>query len=209
MSTNTKLALKLNRKALLLSYFTVGYNLVEGVVSIVAGAMAGSIALIRFGLDSFVESLSGGVMIWRFRKRGKLSEEEEENIERKATRLVGYTFFILAIYVLYESISKLVFQETPDPSLFGIIIAIVSLIVMPILFYQKYETGKALGSRSLVADSRQTLACMFLSFALLIGLGANYLFGFWQADLIVGIIVVIFLVWEGYETIREEELDAD
>ena len=209
MSTNAELASKLSRKALLLSYFTVGYNVVEGVVAIVAGTLAGSIALIGFGLDSFMESLSGGVMIWRFRKHGKLSEEEEENIERKATKLVGYTFFVLAIYVLYESIDKLVFQETPDPSLLGIIIAIVSLIIMPVLFYQKYKTGKALGSGSLVADSKETLACMFLSFALLIGLGANYLFGFWQADPIVGIIIVVFLGWEGYETIKEEGLGTD
>jgi len=209
MSTNANLALKLGRRALLLSYFTVAYNVVEGVVSILTGALAGSIALIGFGLDSFVESLSGGVMIWRFRKHGKLSKEEEESIERKATKLVGYTFFILAVYILYESISKLVFQETPSPSLFGMIIAIVSLVVMPILFYQKYKTGKALGSRSLVADSKETLACIFLGFALLIGLGANYLFGFWQADPIVGLIVVILLVREGYETLREEELDTD
>ncbi len=209
MSTRERMSLKLSRRALLLSYFTVGYNVLEGVVSIIAGALAGSIALIGFGLDSFVESLSGGVMIWRFRKHGKLSKEEEKNIEGKATKLVGYTFFILAIYVLYESINKLVVQETPNPSMFGIIIAIVSLIVMPILFYQKYQTGKALGSRSLVADSKETLVCMFLSLALLIGLGANYLFGFWQADPIVGLIAVIFLVWEGYKTFREEDLDTD
>ena len=207
MSTNSESTLKLNRKALILSYFTVGYNVVEGVVSIIAGTLAGSIALIGFGLDSFIESLSGGVMIWRFRKHDKLSKGEEEAIERKATKFVGYTFFILAVYVLYESIDKLISQETPDPSLFGIIIAIVSLIIMPILFYQKYNTGRALGSRSLVADSKETLACIFLSFALLIGLGANYLFGFWQADPIVGIIVVSFLIWEGYKTISEEELD--
>ena len=209
MSTNAKLILNLNRKALLLSYITIGYNVLEGVLSIIVGALAGSIALVGFGLDSFVESLSGGVMIWRFRKQGEISEEKEEQMEKKATKLVAYTFFILAAYILYESISTLVFQETPEPSLFGIIIAIVSLIAMPILFYQKYKTGKALGSRSLVADSKETLACMFLSFALLIGLGANYLFGFWQADPIVGIIIVIFLVWEGYETIREEKLDTD
>lgn len=200
---------KLGRRALLLSYFTVGYNVLEGFISIIAGAMAGSIALIGFGLDSFVESLSGGVMIWRFRKLGKLSKEEEKDIEGKATKLIGYTFFVLAIYVLYESISKLVFQEIPDSSLFGIIIAIVSLIIMPILFYQKYQTGKALGSRSLVADSKETLACIFLSFALLIGLGANYLFGLWQADPIVGLTVVVFLVWEGFETLREGDSDTD
>jgi divalent metal cation (Fe/Co/Zn/Cd) transporter len=197
--------LKLSRKALLLSYITVGYNILEGIVSIIAGAIAGSVALIGFGLDSFVESLSGGVMVWRFRKHDRLTEEEEEDIERKATKLVGFTFFVLAAYILYESINKLVFQETPDPSLIGIIIAIVSLIVMPVLFYQKYKIGKALGSRSLVADSKETLACMLLSFALLIGLGANYLFGLWQADPIVGLIIVIFLVREGYETLMGEE----
>lgn len=195
---------KLNRKALLLSYFTVGYNILEGTVSIIAGALAGSVALIGFGLDSFLESLSGGAMIWRFRKHGRLSEQEEQNIERRATKLVAYTFFLLAAYVLYESIDKLVSQETPDPSLFGIVIAIVSLILMPVLFYQKYKTGKALGSRSLVADSKETLACMFLSLALLVGLGANYLFGLWQADPIVGLIIVIFLVKEGYQALKGE-----
>ena len=204
MSKNLAENPNLNRKALVLSYITVGYNILEGFVSIIAGALAGSVALIGFGLDSFVESLSGGVMVWRFRKHGKLSEEEEENLEGKATKLVGYTFFVLAAYVLYESIKKLVSQETPDPSLLGIIIAIVSLILMPILFYQKFKTGKALGSRSLVADSKETLACMFLSFALLLGLGANYLFGLWQADPIVGLIIVTFLVKEGYETLRGE-----
>jgi cation diffusion facilitator family transporter len=210
VSTNLVENMALNRKALLLSYITFGYNILEGVVSIIAGAFAGSIALIGFGLDSFVESLSGGVMIWRFRKQGKISKEEEEHIERIATKLVAYTFFILAIYVLYESVNKLISQETPERSLFGIIIAIISLIAMPILFYQKYRTGKALNSRSLVADSKETLACLFLSFALLIGLGINYLFGLWQADPIVGLIIVVFLAREGYELFRGEEAsDAD
>jgi len=109
----------LHKKALLLSYFTVGYNIIEGIVSIFAGVLAGSIALIGFGLDSFVESLSGGVMIWRFRKHGQMSEEEEERIEAKAVRLIAYTFFILGAYVLYESVKKLYLQEMPDPSLFG------------------------------------------------------------------------------------------
>ena len=205
MNINAESALKLNRKALILSYFTVGYNVIEGVVSIIAGALAGSIALVGFGLDSFVESLSGGVMIWRFRKHGKLSKEEEEAIEKKAIKLVGYTFFVLAIYVLYESIDKLISQEAPSPSLIGIFIAIVSLILMPILYYKKYKTGKAVGSKSLIADSKETLACMVLTLALLIGLGINYLFGLWQADPIVGLTVVIFLVREGYETLREED----
>jgi len=196
----------LHKKALSLSYFTVGYNIIEGIVSIFAGVLAGSIALIGFGLDSFVESLSGGVMIWRFGKHEEMSEEEEERIEAKAVRLIAYTFFILGAYVLYESVKKLYLQEMPDPSFLGIIIAIVSIIVMPVLFYIKYQTGKTINSRSLVADSKQTLVCCILSVALLIGLGLNYLYGFWQADPIVGLVTVIFLIREGYIALKEEKL---
>lgn len=195
----------LKKRALWLSYFTVGYNILEGIISIFAGSFAGSIALIGFGLDSFVESLSGGVMIWRFRKSGKISEEEEEKVERGATRLIGCSFFILGAYVLYESGKKLYLQEIPNPSLLGIIVAIASIIVMPILFYLKYQTGKAIGSRSLMADSKETLACVFLSIALLIGLTLNYLYGLWQADPIVGLVIVIFLIKEGYDTLKGQE----
>jgi cation diffusion facilitator family transporter len=197
---------RFHKKALLLSYFTVGYNIFEGIISIFAGLLSGSIALVGFGLDSFVESLSGSVMIWRFRKHGKISEEEEEKIEKKAIRLIAYTFFILGSYVLYESVKKLYFQEIPNPTLLGIAIAIVSIIVMPVLFYMKYQTGKSINSRSLVADSKQTLACVFLSVALLIGLGLNYLYGLWQADPIVGFVIVILLIKEGYNTLKEEKL---
>jgi len=195
----------LHKRALFFSYFTVGYNILEGMLSIFAGLLSGSIALIGFGLDSFVESFSGSVMIWRFRKSGKISEEEEEKVERRATRLIGYSFFILATYVLYESGRKLFLQEIPNPSLLGIIVAIASLIVMPILFYLKYQTGKEIGSKGLIADSKETLACVFLSIALLTGLGLNYLYGLWQADPVVGLVIVIFLFREGYGTLREEE----
>jgi cation diffusion facilitator family transporter len=193
----------LHKKALSLSYFTVGYNVLEGIVSIIAGLLAGSIALVGFGLDSFVESLSGSVMIWRFRKHGKMTEEEEERVEAKAVRLIAYTFFILGSYILYESVKKLCFHEIPYPSLLGIIIAIVSIIVMPVLFYIKYRTGKTINSKSLMADSKQTLACAFLSIALLIGLGINYLYGLWWADPVVGLIIVIFLIKEGYTALKE------
>ena len=201
------MAPELHRRALLLSYFTVSYNIVEGILSLLAGSMAGSIALIGFGLDSFVESLSGMVVIWRFRLHGKISEEEEEKAEQKAERFIGYTFFILALYVLYESIKKLYLGEITAPSLFGIIIAIVSLITMPILFLLKYRTGRQIGSRSLIADSKETLACSFLSLALLVGLGLNYLYGLWQADSVIALIIVAYLVKEGWETLSggEEE----
>jgi divalent metal cation (Fe/Co/Zn/Cd) transporter len=194
------------RKGLLLSYFTVVYNFLEGLISILAGLLAGSIALIGFGLDSFVESLSGGVMIWRLSKHGGISHEEEEKIEAKALRLIAYTFFILGAYVLYESIKKLYLREISEPSLLGIIIAIVSIIVMPILFYMKYRVGRTINSRSLIADSKQTLACVLLSLSLLIGLGLNYLYGLWWADPIVGLVIVVFLIREGYSALKDEKL---
>ncbi len=198
---------RLERRARGLSYFTVGYNLAEGAVSVVTGMLAGSIALIGFGLDSGVESLSGAVMIWRFR-RPDLSAEEEERTEARAARLVGYTFFLLAAYVLYESLEKLIAREPPHPTLMGIAIAAVSLVIMPALAYLKRRTGQALGSRALVADSQETVACAYLSAALLAGLGLNYWAGLWWADPVAGIVVVGFLCMEGYKTLREEELCA-
>lgn len=200
------MSITLQRKALLLSYFTVGYNLLEGLVSVLAGVLAQSTALIGFGFDSFVESLSGGIMVWRFRKREWSSETEEMKVEKKAIRLVAFTFFVLGAYVLFESGRKLYLQEAAEPSLFGIIIAIVSLIVMPVLFWMKYKTGKSLESRSLVADSKQTLACTFLSVALLAGLGLNYVFHLWWADPAAGIVIAGYLLREGHETWQEEKL---
>lgn len=191
------------KKALFLEYFTVAYNLLEAFVSILFGSLANSIALIGFGLDSIVESLSGMVLVWRLLKHGKISPEQEEKIERRAQGFVAITFFILSSYILYESIGKLITQEIPEPSLPGIIIAVVSIIVMPILMIQKYRTGQIINSKALIADSKETLACAFLSVALLIGLSTNYLFGFWQADPIVGIIIVVFLVREGIENWQE------
>lgn len=194
---------RLYRKGLRLEYFTVGYNILEAVASIVFGGIAGSIALIGFGLDSIVESLSGLVLIWRLRQHGKISKEAEEKIEKRAIRFVAITFFILGLYVLFESVKKLVLVEIPEPSLPGIIIAMASLIVMPLLTWQKYKIGKQINSKALVADSKETLACAFLSVALLLGLGANYLFGFWPADPIVGLIIVAFLFREGWAGWKE------
>jgi len=201
---------RLYRRGLHLEYLTVGYNILEAVVSIVFGGLAGSIALIGFGLDSIVESLSGGVLIWRLRHHGKVEKEEEERIERKAIRFVAATFFVLGMYIMVESVRKLVLAEAPEPSLPGILIAIASLIAMPLLTWQKYRTGKQIASRALIADSKETLACAFLSLALLLGLGANYLFGFWQADPVVGLIIVAFLFregWEGWKEAGEESRD--
>lgn len=194
------------RLGLLLSYFTVGYNILEGVVSIIIGSLTGSVALVGFGLDSFIESLSGSVMIWRLSKHGKISEEEEERVEAKAANLVGVTFFILAAYILFESVKKLISGEAPEASLLGIVIAILSLLIMPALAYYKNKVGKEIGSHSLVSDSKQTLICVMMSAALLISLGANYLFGIWWLDPIAGLVFVAILCKEGYEAIKYKEL---
>lgn len=191
---------------LLLSYFTVAYNVIEGIVSVIVGSIIGSVALVGFGLDSFIESMSGSVMIWRLSKHGKISEEEEERVEAKAANLVGVTFFILATYVLYEAIKSLVGNETATPSLFGIVIAILSLLVMPTLAYLKNKTGKEIGSHSLVADSKQTIVCVLMSVALLIGLAANYYFGISWLDPVAGLFFVIILVREGYMAIKYKDL---
>ena len=196
----------LKQKALFLSYFTVAYNILEGLISLFAGYLAGSIALVGFGLDSFVESLSGGVMIWRFRRHPELSAAQEERLENQAVKIVGITFLVLAAYVCYESLEKLYLKQAPAPSLLGIIIATVSLLIMPLLFHLKHRTGKSLNSPSLMADARQTLACAFLSLALLVGLGLNYLYGLWQADPVIGLVIVIFLIKEGHEALTTKKL---
>lgn len=187
------------RTALLLEYFTVAYNIAEAALSILSGMLAGSIALVGFGLDSIVESLSALVLIWRLRRHGTVSSGDEEEIERTARRFVAVTFFLLGIYVLYESAGKLLGHEGAQPSAAGILIAIASILIMPVLAGKKQSVGTAIGSRALVADSKETMACAFLSVTLLLGLGANYLFGFWQADPLAGIVIVLFLFREGYE----------
>ncbi len=192
-----------HKKALLSEYFTVGWNVIEGIIAIAAGVIAGSIALVGFGLDSYIEVASGLVLIWRLRKHGLDNEEEEEAAEKKAVLFVGVTFFLLAAYVIYESGRKLLFQEHPRESLVGIILAFVSLIVMPLLAVYKKKIAAEINSRALRADALETLACSYLSFTLLLGLGANALFGWWWADPIAALAMVYFLLKEGKEAIRE------
>jgi len=187
------------RTALHLEYFTVIYNIFEAAASIFSGMAAGSIALVGFGLDSIVESLSGLILIWRLGRHDRVSPDEEERIERTAQRLVALSFFLLGAYVLYESAGRLIAGEIAEPSVIGIIIAVLSIIIMPVLAWQKRKTGTAIGSRALLADAKETIACGYLSVALLAGLLANYLFGFWQADPLAGFVIVIFLFREGYE----------
>lgn len=206
MRTNRVTGQALRGRALRLSVFTVLYNAVECAVSLVAGAASGSAALIGFGLDSFLESLSGGVMIWRFGHHPGLGAEEVLRREKVAVKLVGYMFFVFGSYVLYESAGNLLAQERPEPSLVGIAVAVASLLVMPVLFVMKEHTGKSIMSRSLLADARQTLACVLLSLALLVGLGLNWLWGLWWADPAVGLLLVVFLFREGREALTQQKL---
>jgi cation diffusion facilitator family transporter len=192
-----------HKKALLSEYFTVGWNVLEGIIAIAAGVAAGSIALIGFGLDSYIEVASGLVLIWRLRKHGFTDEEEEEAAEKRAIFFVGVTFYLLAVYVVYESGKKLIYHEHPEESLVGIILAVVSLVVMPILALYKRKLAVEIRSRALRADALETLACSYLSLTLLLGLGANALFGWWWADPIAALAMVFFLLKEGTEAIRE------
>lgn len=193
------------RRALHLSLFTVGYNVAEGLASVLAGGAAGSVALVGFGLDSFVESLSGGIMIWRFRGPGG---RQAERRERRAVRGVGWTFFILGAWVLFSAARKLWLGERPEASVAGIIITLLSLVVMPLLYAAKRRTARRLGSRSLAADARQTLACMGMSAGVLLGLVLNAAAGVWQADGVVGIVIALLLFREGREALQQGKLCA-
>lgn len=156
---------QLLKRGLRLEYVTVGWNIVEGLIAVGAGIAAGSVALIAFGVDSFVESISGAVLIWRLRAEvgGDAYEERVEQVERRASRLVAVSFAVLAAYVAFEAAQTLVAQERPSASPVGIALTTVSIAVMLWLARAKRETGEALGSRALIADSHQTFACWYLS----------------------------------------------
>jgi divalent metal cation (Fe/Co/Zn/Cd) transporter len=186
-----------------LEYFTIAYNIVEGVVSLVLGGLASSIALIGFGLDSFVESFSGLVVLWRFRCEAQ-GQGVQSTLESRALRYVGWSFFLLSTFIFVESVRKLWLQEPPDPSPLGILLAVLSLIVMPVLARKKFNIGKRLNSAAMVGDSKQTLACSLLSVALLLGLSLNAAFGWWWADPIAGLVMVPWLLKEGQEALRGE-----
>jgi cation diffusion facilitator family transporter len=198
---------QLLKRGLRLEYLTVGWNVIEGIIAIAAGIASGSVALIAFGVDSFVETISGGVLIWRLgaEERGGLDEEAIERVERRAEILVGVAFLMLAAYVAFESVRTLIAAEAPDVSPVGIILTAVSIVVMLWLARAKRETGEALGSRALIADSKQTRACWYLSAVALVGLGLNAALGWWWADPIAALVIVGLLVREGWEALQGDD----
>jgi divalent metal cation (Fe/Co/Zn/Cd) transporter len=174
-----------------LEYFTLGWNVIEAIVAGLAGLAAGSTALIGFALDSLIESLSGGVLLWRLR-----DGRDGEVRERIAQRLVAVSFVALAGYVAVESVLTLNSRSEPDASLVGIVLAAVSVIVMPILARSKRSVAAGLGSPALTADSRQTDLCAYLSAILLAGLGLNAFLGWWWADPVAALAMVPIMVFE-------------
>lgn len=187
---------RLGRRAQLLAAASVGYNAVEAVIAVAAGAAASSIALVGFGLDSLVEMGSGLVILWQFR------HPLPESRERRALRLIAVSFFALAAYVTVESVRALLGGTDADTSTVGVVLAAVSLVVMPVLSLAQRRTGRALGSGSVVADSKQTLLCTYLSAVLLGGLVLNATLGWSWADPLVGLVIAGVAVREGLEAWR-------
>jgi len=183
-----------------LEYFTITWNSIEGVLAIALGAIAGSISLVGFGLDSFIEVMSGAALLWRMSVDA--DEERRELNERRALRIVGVCFLLLAAYISYESVTDLMFKRAPEHSLPGIILACVSLLVMPILSREKRRVGRDLNSAAMLADSRQTDFCAYLSAILVVGLVLNALFNFWWADPIAALSMVPLIAREGIEALR-------
>ncbi|MET0830522.1 MAG: cation transporter [Microbacterium sp.] len=176
--------------------FTIAYNVVEGLIALIAGGVASSAALIGFGLDSFVEVLSAAAIAWQF------AAPDPESREKPALRIIAVSFFALAAYVTVDALLSLAGVREPEHSPVGIALAAVSLAVMPVVSWMERRAGRELGSASAVADSKQTLICAYLSGALLAGLLLNSLFGWAWADAIAALVIAGFAVKEGAEAWR-------
>jgi divalent metal cation (Fe/Co/Zn/Cd) transporter len=192
--------LSLVRRGRNLEYFTIAYNSLEGLIGIGAGLMAGSIALVGFGFDSFIEVTSGAALVWRL--SADVDKESRERAEWITLRLVSVCFFALAVYVSYEAVSSLVYRALPERSLPGIVLAIASLVVMPVLARAKRQVARDIDSRAMTADAKQTDFCTYLSAILLGGLLLNAFLGWWWADPVAALVMVPIIAKEGIEALR-------
>lgn len=190
------------RWALWLVTLTLVWNVVEGVVALGAGLPAGSIALVGFGLDSFIEVFAAGVMLWRL----LATSGTDERAERRAVLLIGVSFFVLAGYMVLEAGRALYGREAPEESAVGVALAALSLVVMPALAWGKRRAARRLGSVSLEAESTETFICAYLSLTLLLGLGLNAVAGWWWADPVAALAMVGFVVREGWEAVTRRDL---
>ena len=183
-----------------LEYFTIAWNSLEGLVAVIAGAIAGSISLVGFGMDSFIEVTSGATLLWRMSVDA--DEESRERNERLSIRIVGVCFLALAVYVAYEGVSDLISRRAPQHSIPGIVLACVSLVVMPILSRAKQRVAKELDSAAMRADAKQTDFCVYLSAILLVGLLLNAALGWWWADPVAGLVMTPIIAKEGVEGVK-------
>jgi len=192
--------------ALKLEYFTVGWNVVEGIIGVAAALVAGSVALLAFGVDSFVESASGCVLIWRLLAEQRAADHHRiEAIEHRAQRLVAISLIALAAFIAVDASSTLWQREEPSTSVVGIVLTALSLGVMWWLARAKRRVAHALNSRAMLSDAFQTTACWWLSLVALIGLGLNLAFGWWWADPLAALGITVFLMREAREAWKGED----
>jgi divalent metal cation (Fe/Co/Zn/Cd) transporter len=199
-ATAASSAARLRRRAFWLEYASMAWMTAEAAVAITAGVLASSVALTGFGLDSVIEFFAAAVVVWQL--RGEIAGQQRET---RAVRLIGVTFFALALYLTVEGIRDLVTGSRPQASAAGLAIAAAALLVMPGLAVAKRATGRALGNRTLVADSAETAFCAATSAATLLGVGLNAWAGWWQADPIAGLVIAAFAVKEGLEAFENDD----
>jgi cation diffusion facilitator family transporter len=191
-----------------LEWFSILWNVIEGVVAVGAGIAAGSTALVAFGADSSIELIAAAALLWRLKKAGPHAAAQEHGAaERRALYLVAATFLLLAIYIAVESSLALVHDEAPESSSVGLVLSILSLIVMPGLAYSKSSIGRKLGSKALQADAAETWVCSYLSLTLLAGVGLNYAFGWWWADAVGALAMLPVVLWQAWETFEDARED--
>jgi divalent metal cation (Fe/Co/Zn/Cd) transporter len=183
-----------------LEYFTIAWNTLEGLVAVFTGAIAGSISLVGFGIDSFIEVISGATLLWRMSVDADAQRREQN--EKLSLRIVGICFIALAAYVGYESISDLVSKRQPEHSIPGIVLACVSLIVMPLVSRAKKKVGDSMSSAAMHADAKQTDFCVYLSGILLVGLLLNTALAWWWADPIAALVMVPIIAKEGVDGMK-------
>jgi divalent metal cation (Fe/Co/Zn/Cd) transporter len=191
------------RKAMLLEATIITYNVAEGILSVWAGIAAGSVVLIGFGLDSAIEVSAALVVLWHLSRSG---EEVMPDWERRVASFVGATLLLVAVYVFARAVYTLLTHSEPEESHLGIGITAVSVVVMPFVSRLQRRMAGRIGSAALEADSRETLVCTYLSIAALLGLGANALFGWWWADPVAALILVVLIAREGWEIFSKKEL---
>ena len=188
------------RRGRRLEYFTIAWNSVEAIVALIAGLAAGSISLVGFGTDSIIEVTSGAALLWRMSADHDVHRRERN--ERLALRIVGLCFLALAVYIGYESVDHLIQRQAPEHSIAGIVLACLSLIVMPLLARAKRQVGTALRSAAMHADAKQTDFCTYLSAILLAGLLLNAVFGLWWTDPLSALIMAPIIAKEGIDGVR-------